>query len=71
MKTKINEIPLVGPRGRKELLKRIEELEKGGNSNKKTKITVKVYAKKWDADNDGFVNESGVSGVLIVKGFTE
>ena len=37
----------------------------------KTKITVKVYAKKWDADNESFVNESGVTGVLIVKGFTE
>lgn len=37
----------------------------------KTKITVKVYAKKWDADDEMFVNESGVSGVLIVKGFTE
>lgn len=28
MKTKINEIPLVGPRGRKELLDKISELEK-------------------------------------------
>ena len=37
----------------------------------KTKITAKVYAKKWDADDEGFANESGVSGVLIVKGFTE
>lgn len=27
MKTKVNEVPLVGPRGRKELLKRINELE--------------------------------------------
>lgn len=37
----------------------------------KTKITANVYAKKWDADDEMFVNESGVSGVLIVKGFTE
>ena len=28
MKTKINEVPLVGPRGRKELLAKINELEK-------------------------------------------
>lgn len=28
MKTKVNEVPLVGPRGRRELLNRIEELEK-------------------------------------------
>ena len=27
MKTKVNEVPLTGPRGRKELLKRINELE--------------------------------------------
>lgn len=27
MKTKVNEIPLVGPKGRKELLNRIKELE--------------------------------------------
>lgn len=27
MKTKVNEVPLVGPKGRKELLKRINELE--------------------------------------------
>ena len=38
MKTKTNKVPLVGPRGRRELLDRIEELEKGGNSNKKTNI---------------------------------
>ena len=37
----------------------------------KTKITVHVYAKKWDENEEMFVNESGVSGVLIVKGFTE
>ena len=37
----------------------------------KTKITANVYAKKWDADDEGFANESGVSGVLIVKGFSE
>lgn len=29
MKTKVNEIPLVGPRGRKELIKKINNLEKG------------------------------------------
>ena len=28
MKTKVNKVPLVGPRGRRELLDRIEELEK-------------------------------------------
>lgn len=27
MKTKVNEVPLVGPKGRKELLRRINELE--------------------------------------------
>ena len=37
----------------------------------KTKITVHVYAKKWDADDEQFVEETGVSGVLIVKGFSE
>ena len=33
MKTKTNKVPLVGPRGRKELLKKINELEEHiGNS---------------------------------------
>ena len=51
-----------------EILVGIAESAKFAN---KAKITVKVYAKKWDADNKSFVNESGVTGVLIVKGFTE
>ena len=71
MKTKTNKVPLVGPKGRKELLDRIEKLEKGGNSNKKTKIAVHVYAKRWDEDGRYFVNDPGATGVLIVKGFTE
>lgn len=51
-----------------EILAGIAESAKFAN---KAKISVKVYAKKWDADNKSFVNESGVTGVLIVKGFTE
>jgi len=51
-----------------EILAGIAESAKFAN---KTKITVKVYAKKWDENEEMFVNESGVSGVLIVKGFTE
>ena len=47
MKTKTNKVPLVGPKGRKKLLDRIEELEKevlalaqsGGNSPKPIRLT--------------------------------
>lgn len=51
-----------------EILAGIAESAKFAN---KTKITVRVYAKKWDADDETFVNDSGATGVLIVKGFTE
>lgn len=51
-----------------EILVGIAESAKFAN---KAKITVNVYAKKWDADDEMFVAESGVPGVLIVKGFTE
>lgn len=69
MKTKTNKVPLVGPKGRRELLDRIKELEKGGNSNKKTKITVQVYAYMLNED-DEWISDVGATGVLIVKGFS-
>lgn len=50
-----------------EILAGIAESAKFAN---KAKITVHVYAVKWSADGE-YVNDSGASGVLIVKGFTE
>ena len=37
----------------------------------KTKITVHVYAKKWNEDEGYFDDDLGATGVLIVKGFSE
>ena len=60
MKAKINEIPLVGPRGRKELIKKINNLEKS-NSDSSSNSVINVPG----VFSEGrFVPELGTSGNL-------
>lgn len=42
MKTKVNEIPLVGPKGRKELIKKMNEINESNKNNKSASDKLKV-----------------------------
>lgn len=57
MKTKTNKVPLVGPKGRKELLDRIEELEKKVTELTNAGVT-KSVVEMIDSVKDGTLEEA-------------